>query len=60
MGHVAFLEAAPGDADLITLRGARRRAEADVVLHDALTDPALPADAAAGPPPHAPAQTPTS
>ena len=40
-GTVAFVGAGPGSADLITLRGARRLAEADVVLHDALTDPAL-------------------
>lgn len=40
-GTVAFVGAGPGAADLITLRGARRLAEADVVLHDALTDPAL-------------------
>ncbi|MBN4688700.1 uroporphyrinogen-III C-methyltransferase, partial [Escherichia coli] len=33
--------AGPGAADLITLRGARLLAQADVVLHDALTDPAL-------------------
>ena len=31
----------PGAADLITLRGARALAQADVVLFDALTDPAL-------------------
>lgn len=40
-GRVVFVGAGPGDADLITLRGARRLAEADVVLFDALTDPAL-------------------
>ena len=38
---VVFGGAGPGAADLITLRGAQRLARADVVLHDALTDPAL-------------------
>jgi uroporphyrin-III C-methyltransferase len=41
MGRVVFIGAGPGSADLITLRGAQRLAAADVVLHDALTDPAL-------------------
>jgi uroporphyrin-III C-methyltransferase len=41
MGRVIFIGAGPGEADLITLRGARALASADVVLHDALTDPAL-------------------
>ena len=41
MGHVVFIGAGPGASDLITVRGAARLAEADVVLHDALTDPAL-------------------
>ena len=41
MGRVVFIGAGPGSADLITLRGARRLAQADVVLFDALTDPAL-------------------
>ena len=40
-GRVVFIGAGPGSADLITVRGARRLAEADVVLFDALTDPAL-------------------
>lgn len=38
---VVFIGAGPGAADLITVRGARRLGEADVVLFDALTDPAL-------------------
>jgi len=38
---IVFIGAGPGAADLITLRGARRLAEAEVVLFDALTDPAL-------------------
>ncbi|MBL8307289.1 MAG: uroporphyrinogen-III C-methyltransferase [Rubrivivax sp.] len=38
---VVFIGAGPGAADLITVRGARLLAEAEVVLHDALTDPAL-------------------
>ncbi|NRF68977.1 uroporphyrinogen-III C-methyltransferase [Aquincola sp. S2] len=41
MGRVIFIGAGPGSADLITVRGVRRLAEADVVLFDALTDPAL-------------------
>jgi uroporphyrin-III C-methyltransferase len=41
MGSVVFIGAGPGAADLITLRGARALARADVVLFDALTDPAL-------------------
>jgi uroporphyrin-III C-methyltransferase len=41
MGIVYFIGAGPGAADLITLRGARLLAQADVVLFDALTDPAL-------------------
>ena len=40
-GRVVFIGAGPGAADLITLRGARLLAAADVVLFDALTDPAL-------------------
>jgi uroporphyrin-III C-methyltransferase len=45
MGCVIFIGAGPGAADLITLRGARALARADVVLYDALTDPALRAHA---------------
>jgi uroporphyrin-III C-methyltransferase len=41
VGRVVFIGAGPGQADLITLRGARLLALADVVLFDALTDPAL-------------------
>lgn len=40
-GRVAFVGAGPGQADLITLRGAQRLAQAAVVLTDALVDPAL-------------------
>ncbi len=40
-GRVVFIGAGPGTADLITLRGARLLAQAEVVLCDALTDPAL-------------------
>lgn len=40
-GRVVFVGAGPGAADLITLRGSRWLAQADVVLFDALTDPAL-------------------
>jgi len=38
---VVFIGAGPGEADLITVRGAKRLAAADVVLFDALADPAL-------------------
>ena len=38
---VIFVGAGPGAADYITVRGAHCLARADVVLHDALTDPAL-------------------
>jgi uroporphyrin-III C-methyltransferase len=41
VGRVVFIGAGPGAADLITVRGAQRLAQADVVLYDALTDPAL-------------------
>ena len=41
MGHVIFIGAGPGAADLITVRGAQRLHLANVVLFDALTDPAL-------------------
>ncbi|MFY8117730.1 MAG: uroporphyrinogen-III C-methyltransferase [Roseateles sp.] len=41
MGRVIFVSAGPGAADLITLRGARALQQAEVVLFDALTDPAL-------------------
>jgi uroporphyrin-III C-methyltransferase len=44
-GKVIFVGAGPGAADLITVRGARALAIADVVLYDALTDPALRAHA---------------
>lgn len=41
MTPVVFIGAGPGSADLITVRGAQRLAAAEVVLFDALTDPAL-------------------
>lgn len=41
MGRVTFIGAGPGSADLITVRGARALADAEVVLFDALIDPAL-------------------
>ena len=40
-GRVVFVGAGPGPADLITVRGARALAAADIVLHDALTNPAV-------------------
>lgn len=44
-GRVVFIGAGPGAADLITLRGLNALAHAQVVLFDALTDPALRAHA---------------
>jgi uroporphyrin-III C-methyltransferase len=41
MGKVYLIGAGPGAADLITVRGARLLAQADVVLHDALIEPAM-------------------
>jgi uroporphyrinogen III methyltransferase/synthase len=40
-GHVWIVGAGPGDPGLITVAGARAIAEADVILYDALTSPAL-------------------
>jgi len=40
-GRVIVIGAGPGVADLITVRGARLLAQAEVVLFDALTDPTL-------------------
>jgi uroporphyrin-III C-methyltransferase len=39
--RVVFIGAGPGEADLITVRGARLLAQAKVVLFDALADPSL-------------------
>lgn len=41
MGKVYLIGAGPGAADLITVRGARLLAQADVVLHDALIEDAM-------------------
>ncbi|WP_213296998.1 uroporphyrinogen-III C-methyltransferase [Paraburkholderia sacchari] len=41
MGKVYLIGAGPGAADLITVRGARLLAKAQVVLHDALVEPAM-------------------
>jgi uroporphyrin-III C-methyltransferase len=41
MSKVVFVGAGPGAAGLITVRGAQRLARAEIVLHDALIDPAL-------------------
>ncbi len=40
-GRVCFVGAGPGELDLSTQRGAERIRTAEVVLHDALTDPAV-------------------
>jgi uroporphyrin-III C-methyltransferase len=39
VGFVSFVGAGPGDPDLITIRGARALARAEVVLYDSLVDP---------------------
>jgi uroporphyrin-III C-methyltransferase len=41
MGKVYLIGAGPGAADLITVRGARLLGTAEVVLHDALIEPAM-------------------
>lgn len=41
LGKVFLVGAGPGAADLITVRGAKLLAKADIVFHDALVDPAM-------------------
>ena len=40
-GKVSLVGAGPGGVDLITLRGLKRLQEADIILHDRLSDPQL-------------------
>jgi len=41
LGKVYLVGAGPGASDLITVRGAKLLAKADIVLHDALVDPEM-------------------